>query len=1094
MSRLVQRKSLAVATVMVVLSGYSVWGPVGVAHADSLPGSAFEIETDANLVANGGIDWANASPLLQKQDVPSGTADDSLVQGSSEDDAVVTLDAGSIPNNKSDLKDFGLFVEKTATKSFLNVFWTRVQEPQGDTNMDFEFNQSATTNNKPAGSTQIIPVRTPGDLLLTYELSNGGAVATMFKRVWNGSAWGSPVTLTGSTSALGTVNSSGISLANSAGLGALSPRTFGEASVDFDALIPVSGGCVTYGSVYLKSRASDSFNAELKDFIAPMSASISNCGAVKIHKTDNHGAALQGAVFKLYTDNAPVGGSRGNEDTVTTKTCTTAANGDCTISDVTKGNYWVVETTTPAGYDTAADQHVNVTAGDQVFELTFVDPIQTGTIVVIKHATPPDGQDFTFSLDSTNFSLDDDADATLQDTRSFTVPVGLHLVTETNIPSGWALTSLSCAVNSGGTSTFTPNVQSKAASIALAKGDTVTCTFNDAFTHLGVNLQTSAVSAGGGAWNDSATLTGDGTHPVTGTVAFFACAPTTTRTACTTGGTAVGAPVSVTGSGTAYGASTTSTYTSPGTGWTCFRAEFTSTSSYYDNDSHTNADSECFVTAADLTASVTANGSFSRVDNWSISKSVDKTSVSIAQGGSATFAYQVAVSPNGYTDSGYTLGGIATVTNPNSFEAVTATVTVASSVGGGVTCTVTGGVGVSVPASSHVDLPYSCTFTGTPASGTVTATATWSAVAASTPSGSATGSAPASFAVGSEAHSTIAVVDDKTDPAHPVTLGTATWSAGTTAFGYSLTKSGAAGSCSSYTNTAVISETGQSASKTVSVCVGSDLTLSATAAGSFARTDLWSIAKSVDQTSVTALEGEKVTFNYTVTASPNGYLDSGFALGGTVTVSNPNNWESVTADVTVSSDLGGGSSCTVADGTGRSVPASGSIELTYTCSFTDTPALTGTVTATATWSQAAAATPSGSAGTTAAAALAMASETNATVTVADDKTDPANPVLLGVANWADGPTEFPYSIDKTASGTGCTTYTNVAQIAETEQSTSEDAEVCVFSGGGGTITPPTKGGGQLTFTGAETALLAQWAMTALAFGVLLVVLGRRRES
>src|ERR687888_2117572 len=47
-------------------------------------------------------------------------------------------------------------------------------------------------------------------------------------------------------------------------------------------------------------------------------------GSVSIHKVDDAGNALQGAVFELYTDAAPLGGNppHGAEDTATGKTCT----------------------------------------------------------------------------------------------------------------------------------------------------------------------------------------------------------------------------------------------------------------------------------------------------------------------------------------------------------------------------------------------------------------------------------------------------------------------------------------------------------------------------------------------------------------------------------------------------------------------------------------------------------------------------------------------------------------------------------------------------------------------------------------------------
>ena len=121
--------------------------------------------------------------------------------------------------------------------------------------------------------------------------------------------------------------------------------------------------CLTFGAAYLKSRSSDSFTAALKDFVPPVAVNVSNCGGVRIHKVDDLGTPLAGAVFTLFKDNAPIGGVRGAEDTITPQTCTTGADGFCTISNVLAGEYWVVETSVPPGYDGAADQHVTVDGG-----------------------------------------------------------------------------------------------------------------------------------------------------------------------------------------------------------------------------------------------------------------------------------------------------------------------------------------------------------------------------------------------------------------------------------------------------------------------------------------------------------------------------------------------------------------------------------------------------------------------------------------------------------------------------------------------------------------------------------------------------------
>jgi len=378
----------------------------------SLPGSNFEIDSNANLKvdhAAPSIDWASVNET-RKADTASGSTDESFGTGTKEDTAVPSVVDGGIPPNKSDLKFFGVYQEGGTSSGFLNLFWSRVQEPSGTTNMDFEFNQSSTLS-----SNGVTPVRTAGDLLIQYDLSQGGTNPQLFLSTWvaTGSkslceaanstpCWGKRINLSASTQAAGSINTSPIPAAESDSLGAHSARTFGEAQLSLSALFPDPTVCKSFGSAYLKSRSSDSFTAALKDFVPPVAVNISNCGSVKIIKTDDANNSLDGATFELYKDNAPVGGSRGAEDTATGKTCTTT-NGTCTISNVLAGEYWVVETTTPTGYETAADQHATVTA-DSTVTLTFVDPRQRGAILITKtrkHAAlgsgdhPQEGVDFT---------------------------------------------------------------------------------------------------------------------------------------------------------------------------------------------------------------------------------------------------------------------------------------------------------------------------------------------------------------------------------------------------------------------------------------------------------------------------------------------------------------------------------------------------------------------------------------------------------------------------------------------------------------------------------------------------------------------------
>jgi hypothetical protein len=256
-----------------------------------LAGSNFEIDTNANLKVDGGspcIDWlaggsgsAFRAGVLAQPDKPTGSGDNSFGQGTSENDPVPTVVSGSIPPNKSDLKFFGVLTETTASGKFLELFWSRVQNPSGTTNMDFELNQkfcdpTATPTN--CTTNGVTAPRTIGDKLITYDLSKGGTVPSISIRTWTGSVWGAALVISGAGgTALGAVNTSAIAAADGGALGAQDPFTFGEVALSFDAIFPPGAACGVFGSAYLKSRSSDSFTSEIKDFIAPERAQITNC-------------------------------------------------------------------------------------------------------------------------------------------------------------------------------------------------------------------------------------------------------------------------------------------------------------------------------------------------------------------------------------------------------------------------------------------------------------------------------------------------------------------------------------------------------------------------------------------------------------------------------------------------------------------------------------------------------------------------------------------------------------------------------------------------------------------------------------------------
>jgi hypothetical protein len=581
----------------------------------SLTGSNFEIEDPnvdpgANLLRDGvspSTDWADLDLSLAggivKQDEPSGTGDNSFGQGTKEDSPIPAVVSGSIPPNKSDLSFFGVYKEENSDGKFLHLFWTRVQDPSGTTNMDFEFNQSTTLSDN-----GVTPVRTAGDLLVVYELAKGGKVPQLWLFTWlDGSegigceasnsypCWGDRTDLSSSGAATGSINtadipSGGVGSLPTGGLG-LSAYTFGEASIDLDFIFEADK-CSSFGSVYLKSRSSDSFTSALKDFIAPQPVTLTNCGTVTIRKVTEPTGRTESFSFTSTVVSDPVtdfpasfslkdGESRSsskivagtgymvtesdpsglgfelknincaasddglvtsNSSGTVTFDMTVGGNVDCTFTNTAKGKIIVDKVTSP----TASSQAFTFDAswlGDGVLDEDFsltdqatpfdsgslqpgsysvaenpltgwdltsatcddddssdpgsltLDPGETisctftntqqGSITIVKDAVPDDSQDFSFTGTSststgiTGFSLDDDADATLSNTKTISgLKPGSYSISETGVP-GWDLTDLTCSVGTNGTTGSQDGSDPLKSNVTLTAGGSITCTFTN---------------------------------------------------------------------------------------------------------------------------------------------------------------------------------------------------------------------------------------------------------------------------------------------------------------------------------------------------------------------------------------------------------------------------------------------------------------------------------------------------------------------------------------------------------------------------------------------------------------------------------------
>src|SRR6266542_2318089 len=271
----------------------------------ALTGSTFE-SNDGNLIVNtsGNKDWVNAPEFKFGVDLPSGQTDNSFGQGTKEDSAVPTVVTGSIPNNKSDLTRFYVSSETgTNDHIFMYLAWERANT-LGTANMDFEFNQSTALS-----ANGVTPVRTAGDMLITFDFASGGNVVNLGLRRWTGSAWDAGTDLTAGGIAEGAVNDLTTVVDPMTGK-TLAKDTFGEAALDLTAAgVFPANQCVHFGRAYLKSRSSTSFPAELPDFPPPTPVNLAHSPNISVTKTADAAVINTGDVagFTIIVSNDSVG-------------------------------------------------------------------------------------------------------------------------------------------------------------------------------------------------------------------------------------------------------------------------------------------------------------------------------------------------------------------------------------------------------------------------------------------------------------------------------------------------------------------------------------------------------------------------------------------------------------------------------------------------------------------------------------------------------------------------------------------------------------------------------------------------------------------
>jgi hypothetical protein len=254
-----------------------------VANRTTLAGNAVgSFEIDGNLVVNHlvppaePIDW-DSSPFpaaLTTFTDGTGSTDDIFGQGSKENDqSTWVCTTGSAPPKDDVVNEisvngappiageiaFRFFPVGGTQKQFLYSNWSRLSN-NGDAHIDYEFNQ-ADPSTSPAGpNCRQLPLRTPGDFLVSFDTQNGGATIGVSAFTWNGTAF---VPL--SVGSQGVLWDAAVNTVPSiTGLTVTGVNLFGELSLNVSDTIGTIP-CNKILFVSMKTRASTSLSAELKD-------------------------------------------------------------------------------------------------------------------------------------------------------------------------------------------------------------------------------------------------------------------------------------------------------------------------------------------------------------------------------------------------------------------------------------------------------------------------------------------------------------------------------------------------------------------------------------------------------------------------------------------------------------------------------------------------------------------------------------------------------------------------------------------------------------------------------------------------------------
>ncbi len=236
---------------------------------------------DGNQSCDGAEDWACTAINLSRADDGTLNVDDVFAEGSKEEEPGSWVYSPDGTQAKADIRAMWRgFVENPDASSYLYLAFARTGG-EGNAFASFELNQA--TNTWTNGNGSVVPCRSDGDGLISYEVPSTGTQVTLKLYKWDGS--GGPASCPdGATGTWvpglvvmpdheGSVNADAAITNTLPGLplgSTLEPGTFGEAVLRMPQLasaLNFTKPCQYFQSVWAHTRASSSFSSKMQDHV-----------------------------------------------------------------------------------------------------------------------------------------------------------------------------------------------------------------------------------------------------------------------------------------------------------------------------------------------------------------------------------------------------------------------------------------------------------------------------------------------------------------------------------------------------------------------------------------------------------------------------------------------------------------------------------------------------------------------------------------------------------------------------------------------------------------------------------------------------------